>query len=264
MLRIIVCLKQVVEVTEIKTDPTTQSLITAGTPRKISDFDMNALEEAVRIKERIGGEVIALTVSFEDARTSLRKALAIGADRVYLVSDSFLQDADTLVTSYILAEAIEKIGRFDLIICGEAAIDSYSAQVGPRLAERLEVPIITYARNLTVDGDGVVAERNMEDCFETVKAKMPVLVTVTKEINEPRLASFMAVMKASKKELVVWSIGDLGASKERIGNVSSAVQILDISAPKVERRRVRIEGKSVQEIAEKLAEALIREGVVGK
>lgn len=262
MVSIIVCMKQVVDVTQIRVDAATRRLITADAPRKISDFDKNALEEAVRVKERIGGEVIALTVSAEDAKTSLREALAMGADRAYLVLDPSLEDSDTLATSYVLAEAVRKIGGFDLILCGEATIDSYSAQVGPRLAERLGVPAITYARKLSVEGGAVVAERSLEDRVEVARAKMPALVTVVRGINEPRIPSLMAIMKASKKQLVVWSVEDLGLSKEKVGAAGSAIQVLDVSAPRVERKRIKVEGESPREIAEKLVKALIHEGVV--
>ncbi|MGC9345327.1 MAG: electron transfer flavoprotein subunit beta/FixA family protein [Candidatus Bathyarchaeales archaeon] len=264
MPRIIVCLKQAVDVTQIKIDPTTRRLITAETPRKISDFDKNALEEAVRIKEKLMGEVVALTVSAEDAKTTLREALAMGADKAYLVTDPSFQDSDALVTSYILAQAVKKIGSFDIIFCGEATIDSYSAQVGPRLAERLGIPVITYVRRLNLEGNHVVAERSLEDCFEVAKARMPALITVTKEINEPRIPSLPAILKASKKELVTWTLEDLGISKEKAGTAGSSVQILEVLAPKVERKRVKIEGETPQEIAEKLARALIQEGVVGR
>jgi electron transfer flavoprotein beta subunit len=251
-------------VTQIKVDSTTRRLIITGTPRKISDFDKNALEEAVRVKEKLGGEVVALTVSAEDAKTTLREALAMGADKAYLITDPSLQDSDALVTSYVLAQAVKKISSFDLILCGEATIDSYSAQVGPRLAERLDIPAITYARKLSIEGNHVIAERSLEDRFEVAKARMPALVSVTKEINEPRIPSLPAILKASKKELVTWNLEDVGVSKEKAGTASSSVQILEVLAPKVERRQVKIEGESPQEIAEKLVRALIQEGVVGR
>jgi len=257
---IIVCLKYAVDVTQIKVDPTTRKLITADAPRKISDFDKNALEEAIRIKEKFGGEVIALTASAEDASSALREALAMGADRAFLIKDSSLQNSDSLVTSHVLAKAIRKIGSFDLIICGEASIDSYSAQVGPRLAENLGIPVVTYVRKLSLENDVLVAERSLEDQSEVVKVKTPALVTVTKEINVPRVSTLMDVIKASKKELVTWSLSDLGVSSEEVG---AAVEIVDISAPKIERKKVKIEGETPEEIAEKLVKALIQEGVIG-
>jgi len=264
MVRTIVCIKQALDVTELKVDSATRRIITVDAPRKISDFDKNALEEAIRLKEKLGGEVIVITVSPEDATMTLREALAMGADKAYMVSDPSFEKSDTLVTSHILSETIKKLGEFDLILCGEASVDSYSAQVGPRLAERLDIPQITYARKLSLDGNTVTAERSLEECYETARAKTPALVTVTGEINEPRIPSLMAIMKATKKEIVAWEAGDLGILQEKVGEKGSAIQVTEVLAPKVERRKIVIKGETVEEIAEELAKALIKEGVVGR
>lgn len=264
MPRIIVCLKQAIDVSQLKADPSTRQLVTAGVSRKISDFDKNALEEAVCIKEKLGGEVITVTASVEDAKISIREALAMGADKGYFISDEALQNSDTLATSIVLAEAIKKIGQFDFILCGEASIDGFSAQIGPRLAEILDMPVITYARKIDFKGDVVTVERVLEDRYETVKAKTPAIVTVTKEINEPRIPSLMAIMKASKKEIVSWKLPDLNISPEKVGEAGSGVRIMDVLAPKAERKRVVIKGKNLAEIAEKLVKSLIQEGVVGR
>jgi len=264
MPRIIVCVKQAIEVTQIRADPATRYLITVDAPRKISDFDKNALEEAVRLKEKMEAEVTVLTATSEDAKMTLREALAMGADKAYLVRDLSFENSDTLAISYILAEAVKKLGGFDLILCGEASVDSYSAQVGPRLAERLDIAQITYARKLGLEGDNVTVERTLEDRYETVKAKTPVLVTVTGEINEPRIPSLMAIMKASRKEIITWSAGDLNISKEKVGETGSAIRVTEVLAPKVERKKVLIKGESVAEVAEELAKALIKEGVIGR
>lgn len=262
MVRILVCVKQAIDVSQLKVDSATRHLIIVDAPKKISDFDKNALEEAMRIKEKLGGEVLTVTVGPEDAKTTLREALAMGAEKAYLISDPIFENSDTLATSYILAEATKKIGPFDIILCGEASIDSFSAQIGPRLAERLGIPLITYARKLSLEGDTVTAERGLEGCSETLKAKMPVLITVTKEINEPRTPSFMAIMNAFKKEIVMWKAADLNIPSEKVGEAGSAVQVLDVLAPKVERKKVVIKGENAAEIAEKLAKTLIQEGIV--
>jgi len=264
MVRILVCVKQAIDVSQLKVDSATRRLITVDAPKKISDFDKNALEEAIRIKEKLGGEVFTVTVGPEDAKTTLREALAMGADKAYSMSDPIFENSDTLATSYILAETIKKIGPFDLILCGEASIDSFSAQVGPRLAEQLGIPLITYARRLNLEGDAVTAERGLEDCSQTMKVKMPALVTVTKEINEPRIPSLMAIMKASKKEIVMWKAADLNVASGKVGVNGSAVQVLDVLAPKMERKKIVIKGESAKETAEKLAKALVQEGVVGR
>lgn len=264
MPRIIVCLKQAIDVSQLKADPSTRRLVTAGVSRKISDFDKNALEEAVRLNEKIDGEVITVTASGEDAKTSIREALAMGADTGYFINNEALLNSDTLATSFVLAEAIKKIGQFDLILCGEASIDGFSAQIGPRVAELLNIPVVTYARKISLEGNVVTVERTLEDRYETVKTKTPAIVTVTKEINEPRIPSLMAIMKASKKEIVTWKLADINVSLEKVGETGSGVRIMDVLAPKVERKKVVIEGESPAEIAEKLVKALIQEGAVGR
>ena len=262
MKRIIVCLKQAVDVSQLKVDPATRQLITEGTPKKISDFDKNALEEAIKIREKLGGvEIFTVTVNSEDAKAVLREALAMGADKAHFINDPDVRGIDTSGTAYILAEAIKKIGEFDLILCGETSLDSFSGLVGSRLSELLNLPQITSVTKLSVEGDTVLAERALEDSNETVKAKMPALITVTREINQPRIPSLMMIMKAPKKEIVTWALSDLSIPKEKI---ASKIEVIEALAPKTERKKVKITGETVQETAEKLAKALIQEGVVGR
>ncbi|HVP41186.1 MAG TPA: electron transfer flavoprotein subunit beta/FixA family protein [Candidatus Krumholzibacteriaceae bacterium] len=258
---IIVCIKQAVDVTQIRADPTTRQLITADAPRKISDIDKNALEEAIRIREKQGGEIIAVTMGDDNAKTALREALAMGADKAYHLNDPAFQNTDTRVTSLILAEAVKKIGAFDLLMCGETTIDSFSGITSQRLAERLGLPLIMYARSLNVEGGSITAERVLEDRNETVKAKTPTLVTVIKGINEPRIPSLMAIMKASKKEIIVWNAEALGLAKDKLG---STLEIMEVLAPKMERKKIIIKGENSAEIADKLTKALIQEGVIGR
>jgi electron transfer flavoprotein beta subunit len=260
--RIAVCLKQAVDVSQLKVDPATRQLITASAPRKISDFDKNALEEAIRIKEKLGdAEICTVTVSSEDAKAVLREALAMGADKAYLINDVAFKDVDTSGTAYVLAQAIKKIGECSLVLCGETSLDSFSGLVGSRLAELLGLPQMSSVRKVSVEDDVVTVERTLEDSIETVKAKMPCLVSVTREINQPRIPSLMMIMKASKKEIVTWTAADLGVEKDKL---RSKIEILEVLAPKTERKKIRITGESVQEVADKLAKALIQEGVIGR
>jgi len=148
-----------------------------------------------------------------------------------------------------------------LILCGEASLDSFSGLVGSRLAELLNLPLITSVRKLTVEENIVVAERTLEDAYETVKAKMPALITVTREINQPRIPSLMMIMKVSKKEIVTWTAADLNIQKEKI---DAKIEVIEVLAPKTERKRVMIIGENKEEIVVKLAKALIQEGVVGR
>jgi electron transfer flavoprotein beta subunit len=191
----------------------------------------------------------------------LREGLAIGADKAHLLNDPGVQRIDTWGTANILAEMVRKIGEFDLILCGDASLDSFSGLVGSRLSELLNLPQMSSVRKITVEGDVATTERSLEDASETVRAKMPALISVTREINQPRIPSLMMIMKASKKEIVNWSLKDLNLPSEKL---AAKTEVLEALAPKMERKKIRITGETVQEIAEKLAKALIQEGIVGR
>ncbi len=255
MVRIVVCAKQVYDVEGLKVDPDTRSLITERVERKISDFDKNALEEALRIREKHGGSVTVVTLGPPTANEAAKEALVLGADEAYAIGGAGAEQTDARATSDALAAAIRRIGEFDLVLCGEASIDMYAAQVGPRLAENLGIPQISHARSVAVDGNTVTAERDLEEAYETVEAPMPALVTVTKEINEPRIPTITMFIKASKKAVKTLDVGELGVRLE------PSVKVLKAQAPLTERRREPVEGKPA-EIAETLARQLLKEGVV--
>jgi len=255
MVRTIVCAKQVYDVEGLKVDPKSRFLITERVERKISDFDKNALEEALRIREKHGGSVTVVTLGPPTASEAAKDALKMGADDAYVVSCADTEQLDARATSDLLAAAIRRIGEFDLIICGDASIDVYSGQVGPRLAERLGIPQVSHSKKVTVNGKVVMAERDLEEADETVEAPMPVLLTVTKEINEPRIPTITMIIKASKKTVKTLDAGELGVS------FATSVKVLKALAPTTERRREAIEGKPT-EIAESLARQLLREGAV--
>ena len=259
MPRVLVCIKHSLNVAELSVDKETGRVVTAGAPKKMSDFDRNAVEEALKLRED-GWEAVAVTVGDEEAKMALREALAMGVDSAYHIVGEGLKELDTLATSYLLAKAAEKL-KPDLILCGEASIDSFTGLVGPRIAEWLQIPHISYVKSMKVEGNGVVAERSLEDRVEVVKAETPVLITVTREINEPRIPSIMAIMKASKKEIVRWSVSDLGVSVEELERLR-AVSVVEVRAPVMKRKCIVIEGETVQEIAEKLVDALVQEGVL--
>jgi electron transfer flavoprotein beta subunit len=260
--RIIVCLKQAIDVSQLKVDPATRQPMTASAPRKMSDFDKNALEEATKIKEKLGDiEIFTVTVGSEDAKAVLREALAMGADKAFFINDPDFKDIDTSGTAYILAEATKKIGECSLILCGETSLDSFSGLVGSRLAELLNLPQMTSVRKITVDDATITVERTLEDAIETVKAKMPALVSVTREINQPRIPSLMMIMKASKKEIVTWTASDLKLDTDKI---ASKIEVVEVLAPKTERKKIKITGENAQEIADKLAKALVQEGIIGR
>jgi electron transfer flavoprotein beta subunit len=260
-MEIVVCAKYALDVAEIKMDPSGKPLLD-GVPRRISDIDKNAMEAAVNIKEKQGGTIKAVCFGPASAKEGLKELLAMGADEAYLVEDPSGGMLDTAATVEALAAAIQKIGSFDLILCGEATTDGYTGQVGPRLAGKLGIPQITYARNLNVEGNSVTAERDLEDAYETVKAPTPVLVSVTREINVPRIPSLMAILKASKKPMTVWKLEDLGLSKEKLEQVST-LRTVDLQGFAVERKRVIIKDKPVEEAVQELVSYLMKEKALG-
>jgi electron transfer flavoprotein beta subunit len=256
MVQVIVCIKQVYDIGGLKVDPKTRSLVTERVERKISDFDKNALEEGLRIREKQGGSVITITLGSSAANDALREALNMGVDEAYLIDVGDMTELDARITSDLMSAAIRRIGGFDLLICGEASVDMYAAQVGPRIAERLGVPLVSHARSVSVSGTVVTAERDLEDAYETVEASMPLLLTVTKEINEPRIPKITMVIKASKKTVQVLNARELGVQ------FAPSVKVLKALAPATTRKREIIGGKT-EEITERLVRQLLRDGVVG-
>ncbi len=201
-MNIIVCAKQVVDVAEIKIDASTKKPILVGIPQKISDMDKNALEEAIKIKEKHGGKITVVTIGASDAKERMKELLAMGADEGVLISPP--EHADYHVIAHLLAGAITKIGAYDIILCGEASIDMFSSQIGPRLAGLLNIPQITYAQTITVENNKVLSERNLGEKAVSMESSFPVLLTVTKESNTPRLPSLMAILSSSSKPIHEW------------------------------------------------------------
>jgi len=209
---IIVCLKQNVDMKQIRIKKDTREPVLEGLPLLFGDMDKNALEEAVRIREKIGGKVIALSLGSMKLKETIKDALAGGADEAVVLIDPLFAKADSRGTAKALAKAIQKIGKFDLIILGEGSTDNYSGQTGPRLAEILDLPSITYVKQVEFADGKIKATRNMEESFEVVESRLPALMTVTTGINEPRIPSLMQILKAAKKPLQEWNAGAIGLS----------------------------------------------------
>ena len=254
-MNIIVCVKQVIDVSQMKLDSNTKKPILQGVPQKISDIDKNALEEAIKIKEKHGGKITVLTVGQPNAKERIKELLAMGADDGIIVSAP--DNIDYHVTSTLLAEAVKKIGKYDIILCGEASIDLFSGHVGPRLAGILNIPQITYALRLSVEKDKISAERNMGDNAVTSESTYPVLVTVTKEINIPRLPSLMQILGAASKPINEWPSSTL------ISNINSVVETVDLKGVSMQRKNI-IFKDDIGESVNKLVETLAKEGVIGR
>jgi len=259
-MRIIVCIKEVPDTTDIKINPETNTLIREGVESIINPFDMYALEEGIRLKEKFGGEVIALSMGPPQAERSLREALSLGVDEAILLSDREFAGADTLATSYTLAQGIKKIGAYDLIICGKQAADGDTAQVGPGISVRLDIPQITYVseiKEINLEEKKIKARRMSEEGYEVIQSKLPCLITVVKEINEPRLPSLKGKMRAKKAEIRVWSAEDIETDKDRIGLQGSPTQVIKIFFPPQHKGGEILQGNT-KEIAERLA-GILRE-----
>ena len=231
-MNIIVCIKQVPETTDVKIDPETNTLIREGVASIINPFDTYAIEEGVRLKEKFGGKVTVLSMGPPQAQEALREALSVGADEGILLSDRAFAGSDTWVTSYTLAKGIEKIGNFDIILCGKQASDGDTAQVGPGVSTHLGIPQVTYVKKIEeIDGSKAKVERMVEEGFEIIEVPLPCLMTVVKEINEPRLPSLKGKMRAKKAEIKVWTVKDVDVEAPKIGLNGSPTKVVKIFTP---------------------------------
>lgn len=254
-LNIIVCIKQVPDTTEVKIDPQTKTLIREGMKAVINPFDLNALEEALRLREKHGGQVTALSMGIPAVEEQLREAVAMGVDQGILLSDRALAGSDTWATSYALAAAIRKVGDYDLIICGKQAIDGDTAQVGPGIAEQLGIPQITYIQEIEVDAGKIRAKRMLEEGYELVEADLPVLVTVVRQINEPRFPSVKGLLKAKKAEISVWTAQDVSVDPQKVGLEASPVKVIRIFTPSRDEQAEILTG-APEEVSAALVEKL--------
>jgi electron transfer flavoprotein beta subunit len=232
--KIVVCIKQVPDSTDVKINPETNTLVREGVQSITNPFDEFAVEEALLTKEKYGGEVHVITMGPPQAMEVLKNALAVGADKAYLVSDKAFAGADTLATAYTVAKTIETIGGADLIICGKQAIDGDTAQVGPGIATRLGIPQLTYVakvREIDVEKKKIVVERMLENGREILESSLPALITVVKDINEPRLPSLLGIKKAAKAQIPTWTANDIHADENRIGLKGSPTWVKKIFSP---------------------------------
>ncbi|MEN8199091.1 MAG: electron transfer flavoprotein subunit beta/FixA family protein [Thermodesulfobacteriota bacterium] len=250
-MKIIVCIKQVPDAKDVRLDPETNTLAREGVQSIMNPYDQHALEEAVRLKEELGGEVTVLSMGPPQAEEVLRQAISCGGDHGVLISDRAFAGADTWATSYTLAKAVEKIGEFDLILCGKQAIDGDTAQVGPGLAIQLDIPFVTCIQKIREAGTSeLVMERMMDDGYDVVASGYPVLLTVVKDINEPRVPSLKGKMKAKKAEIQVLSAEDVGADPAKIGLAGSPTQVVDVFPPPPRGERSILTGSIDEQVVQ--------------
>ncbi len=255
-MNIIVCVKQVPETTKVKINPETNTLIREGVKSIINPFDMYAIEEAIRLKERFGGKVTVITMGPPQAESALREAISMGADEAVLICDRAFAGSDTWATSFTLASAIKKIGDYNLIICGKQASDGDTAQVGPGISVHLDIPQVTYVKKIEEITDKKArVERMTEEGYEVIEAPLPLLISVVKEINEPRIPSLRGMMKAKKAEIKSLGAKDIAVDSEQVGLKGSPTQVVKIFTP-VPRKGGQILQGDTADVVNKLAELL--------
>jgi electron transfer flavoprotein beta subunit len=256
---IVVLIKQVPGSTEIKVDPKTNTLIRDGVEAIVNPFDTFAIEEAVRLKEAHGGTVTVITMGPPQAAEALRQAVSVGADRAILASDRAFAGADTLATSFTLAAAIKKLESFDLIIAGKQTLDGDTGQVGPEVAMHLQIPFATYVKKIeNSEGGSIRVERLVEDGYEVLEMPVPALITVVKEINDPRLPSLRGIMAAKKCQVEIWAASDLEEDEARFGLSGSPTQVVETYVPERSKDSEMLSGTvehQVDTLVNKLKEA---------
>lgn len=254
-MKIAVCVKQVPDATAVKRlDPETKRLDRSG-EGTLNPTDVNAVEEALRLKEAHGGEVVVVSVGPEKALESLRKALAMGADRAVLVSDAAAAGSDLVATSYALANALERESA-DLVLFGQQSSDSDGAVLWAAVADRLRRPMMSQVAELTLEGTTARGKRQTEFGYDVIAAPLPAVVAVSDAINEPRYPSLKGIMGAKSKPTETLSLADLGVEPERMGEAGSRTTVIALAPPPPKGGQIRIEddGSAAEKIVDYLAE----------
>ncbi len=262
---IIVCIKQIPNpehFSKITIDPKRGTINREGIPAVVNPLDRHALEEALRIREKFSGKVTAISMGPPKAREALEEALAMGVDDAVLLCDRAFAGADTLATAYALAGAIKKLGKYELVLCGNETADGATGQVGPQVAELLDIPHVTYVNKVDfLDGESLIATRAIERGHLKVEVRLPALLAVIREINQFRLPTVLGIIEATRKEIKTWTNEDVGASQETIGLDGSPTQVIGGFELESKRKREILEG-SPEVIAKEAVRKLRELGVI--
>jgi len=266
-LHAIVCIKQVPDTTEVKIDPERGTLIREGVPSIINPFDLYAIEEALLLRERFGGKVTVISMGPPQAETALKEAYAMGADEVVLLSDRAFAGSDTWATAYTLAQAIRKLGEYDIILCGKQAIDGDTGQVGPGIACQLDLNQLTYIfkiKDIDLAAGVVTVERLLEEGREVVTTRLPALLTVVKDINQPRQPHLLRIRKAARLEVPVWTANDLPeVNPDLLGLDGSPTRVVRVFNPPPRGAQVDlVSADTPDEAAAILADKLLAEKII--
>ena len=260
MLKILVCVKQVPDVDQMKMDPATGTLVRAGVPAILNPLDANALSAAVSVKEQWGGEITAITMGPPNAEAVLRECLAVGADRAVLVTDRAFGNADTLATSYSIVSAADMVDKFDLIFCGKETLDGATGQMGAQLAERFDAAQVTSAsliKNIDEEKKTAIVEREIESGIETLEVTLPCLFTMEKTHYSARIPNLKGKMRAKKAEIVTFTADDItGLDRGRIGDPGSPTKVPRMFPPVLPEPGIIIDEGSVEASVAKLLEII--------
>lgn len=264
-MRIIIPIKQVPETSNVKMDPETGTMVREGVESIINPLDLYSIETGIRLKEKYGGEIIVVSMGPKKAEEALKEAIAMGCDDGALLTDRFFAGSDTFATSYTISKAIEKLKPFDLILCGERATDGDTAQVGPGIASLLGLPLSTFTSKIQVEDGYIKATRLIEGGYEVLNLPMPALITVVKEIADPRLPTLTGKLKAKKLKIKQWTANDIEADPENLGLKGSPTRVVKTFSPKVTREGKVIEVKdenSLNQAVDEIIELLKEKAVI--
>ena len=265
MLNIIVCVKAVPDPKEacnIKIDPDTKTLMRCEVPFVINPLDKNAMEAAIQLKEQGDAHITVLSMGPPDAGNIVKECLALGADQGYLLSDAAFGGADAYATALTLAKGIEKVGAYDVVLCGMASSDGATEWVGPEIATFLDMPVVTMVKEIVESGqEAWQVKASLENGYRLVKVKLPAVFTVTRDLNAPRTLSFSGIIKARKKEITQWGVDDLGVPAETLGLKGSPTVVSNLSTTESKREVEMINGTR-EEKAEQLVQKLAEAGVI--
>lgn len=250
-MNIVVAMKQIPDLQQIRIR--NRKPVLDDVPLTFGNIDKNALEAGARCKEETGGQLIVVSVGSEELEDTVKEALAAGADEAHLVVCTGVDTLESSISALVIAEAIKNIGKVDLILCGEGSGDNYSSQVGSRVAELLNLPQVGYASEIKIQGDSALVTRSLEDCEEVLEVKLPAVVTVVADLNQPRIPSVTQILKAGRKPKKIMSVDDLNLELPEAGT-----ETVSNLAPEVQRKRIKVKD------AAELVKALQAEGLMGR
>ena len=260
MLKILVCVKQVPDVDQMRMDPATGNLIRAGVPAILNPLDANALSAAVKVKETYGAEITLITMGPPNAEAVLRECLAVGADKAILVTDRAFGNADTLATSYSIVSAAKQVDKFDLIFCGKETLDGATGQMGSQLAERFDAAQVTSAsliKEIDLEKNTLVVERELETGIETLEVQMPCLFTMEKTNYPVRIPNLKGKLAAKKAPVLTFTANDIpDLDRNRIGDAGSPTKVPRMFPPVMPEPGVILNEGSVEANVEKLLQLI--------